>query len=195
MKKPTKRDTINLFFSAFLIIAFIVCAHFFSQYASALSQPLGSIIPILVYAVFGLLMFYATRVGDGKAVKRFSLVTLIVMVLPSIYIIVASLAPGLPLYDVFSNANGSGLSVIATLASIALGYGIPYSFLSGFEVADDEAVEEETGNPVQGGIEADLADDENAEDTAFEESEEVETEELSEDEGESTDETDNGENA
>ena len=70
MKKPTKRDTINLFFSAFLIIAFIVCAHFFSQYASALSQPLGSIIPILVYAVFGLLMFYATRVGDGKAVKQ-----------------------------------------------------------------------------------------------------------------------------
>ncbi len=142
MKKPTKRDTINLFFSAFLIIAFIVCAHFFSQYASALSQPLGSIIPILVYAVFGLLVFYATRVGDGKAVKRFSLVTLIVMVLPSLYIIVASLAPGLPLYDVFSNANGSGLSVIVTLASIALGYGIPYSFLSGFEVADDEAVEE-----------------------------------------------------
>lgn len=83
------------------------------------------------------------------------------------------------------------LSVIVTLASIALGYGIPYSFLSGFEVADDEAVEEETGNPVQGGIEADLADDENAEDTAFEESEEVETE----DEGESTDETDNGEDA
>ena len=100
-----------------------------------------------------------------------------------------------PLYDVFSNANGSGLSVIVTLASIALGYGIPYSFLSGFEVADDEAVEEDTGNPVQGGIEADLADDENAEDTAFEESEEVETEEASEDEGESTDETDNGEDA
>ena len=179
MKKPTKRDTINLFFSAFLIIAFIVCAHFFSQYASALSQTIGSIIQIIVYALFGLLMFYATRVGDGKAVKRFSLVTLIVMVLPSIYIIVASLAPGLPLYDVFSNANGSGLSVIVTLASIALGYGIPYSFLSGFEV----------------GIEADLADDENAEDTAFEESEEVETEELSEDESESTDETDNGEDA
>ncbi len=65
------------------------------------------------------------------------------MVLPSLYIIVASLAPGLPLYNVFSNANGSGLSVIVTLASIALGYGIPYSFLSGFEVADDDAVEEE----------------------------------------------------
>ena len=109
MKKPTKRDTINLFFSAFLIIAFIVCAHFFSQYASALSQPLGSIIPILVYAVFGLLMFYATRVGDGKAVKRFSLVTLIVMVLPSLYIIVASLAPGLPLYDVFFKCKRLGI--------------------------------------------------------------------------------------
>ena len=143
MKKPTKRDTINLFFSAFLIIAFIVCAHFFAQYASALSQPFGSIIPILVYAVFGLLVFYATRVGDGRAVKRFSLVTLIVMVLPSLYIIVASLAPGLPLYDVFSNASGSGLSVIVTLASIALGYGIPYSFLSGFELADEDVVEDE----------------------------------------------------
>ncbi len=193
MKKPTKRDTVNLFFSAFLIIAFIVCAHFFSQYASALSQPLGSIIPILVYAVFGLLVFYATRVGDGKAVKRFSLVTLIVMVLPSLYIIVASLAPGLPLNSVLANANGSGLSVIVTLASIALGYGIPYSFLSGFELADDEeTVEDETSELVQGGIEADLADDENAEDTSFEE-----TDEASEDasESESTDETDNGEEA
>ena len=193
MKKPTKRDTVNLFFSAFLIIAFIVCAHFFSQYASALSQPLGSIIPILVYAVFGLLVFYATRVGDGKAVKRFSLVTLIVMVLPSLYIIVASLAPGLPLNSVFANANGSGLSVIVTLASIALGYGIPYSFLSGFEHADDEeTVEDETSELVQGGIEADLADDENAEDTSFEETEET-TENASESESESTDETDNGE--
>lgn len=191
MKKPTKRDTVNLFFSAFLIIAFIVCAHFFSQYASALSQPLGSIIPILVYAVFGLLVFYATRVGDGKAVKRFSLVTLIVMVLPSLYIIVASLAPGLPLNSVFANANGSGLSVIVTLASIALGYGIPYSFLSGFELADDEeTVEDETSELVQGGIEVDLADDENAEDTSFEETEET-TENASE--SESTDETDNGE--
>lgn len=193
MKKPTKRDTVNLFFSAFLIIAFIVCAHFFSQYASALSQPLGSIIPILVYAVFGLLVFYATRVGDGKAVKRFSLVTLIVMVLPSLYIIVASLAPGLPLNSVFANANGSGLSVIVTLASIALGYGIPYSFLSGFELADDEeTVEDETSELVQGGIEADLADDENAEDISFEETEET-TENASESESESTDETDNGE--
>lgn len=190
MKKPTKRDTVNLFFSAFLIIAFIVCAHFFAQYASALSQPFGSIIPILVYAVFGLLMFYATRVGDGRAVKRFSLVTLIVMVLPSLYIIVASLAPGLPLYDVFSNANGSGLSVIVTLASIALGYGIPYSFLSGFELADEEVAEEETSQLVQGGIEADLEDDENADETDFEETEE---EKASEDDSETTDETDNGE--
>ena len=192
MKKPTKRDTVNLFFSAFLIVAFIVCAHFFSQYASALSQPIGSIIPILVYAVFGLLVLYATRVGDGKAVKRFSLVTLIVMVLPSLYIIIASLAPGLPLNSVFANASGQGLSVIVTLASIALGYGIPYSFLSGFELAREDAVEDETSEHVQGGIEADLADDENAEDTSFEE-----TDEASEDasESESTDETDNGEEA
>lgn len=185
MKKPTKRDTVNLFFSAFLIIAFIVCAHFFAQYASALSQPLGSIIPILVYAVFGLLIFYATRVGDGRAVKRFSLVTLIIMVVPSLYIIIASLAPGLPLYDVFSNASGSGLSVIVTLASIALGYGIPYSFFSGFELAGDDANEEQPEEPamVEGGVEADLADE-------ADESEEAELDSEDEKADESTEETD-----
>ena len=53
-------------------------------------------------------------------------------------------------------------------------------------------MEDETSEHVQGGIEADLADDENAEDTSFEE-----TDEASEDasESESTDETDNGEEA
>ena len=30
MKKPNKKNTVNLFFSAFLILAFVVCAHFFS---------------------------------------------------------------------------------------------------------------------------------------------------------------------
>ena len=80
MKKPDKRETINLFFSAFLIIAFIVCAHFFTQFTKTLEPVVGSIVSIALYVVFGLLLFYATRVGDGKAIVRFSLVTLLVLV-------------------------------------------------------------------------------------------------------------------
>lgn len=178
MKKPSKRDNINLFFSAFLILAFIVCAHFFSQFTATLQPTVGALISILVFAVFGLLVFYATRVGDGKPVKRFSLVTLIVLVIPSLYIIVASLAPGLPLYDIF--VADTGVSVIVTLAAIALGYGIPYTFLSGYEIAaDDEETVEENAEVLEGGVEADLAEDEaneeeNAEETIPESEEAVE---------------------
>lgn len=184
MKKPNKRDTINLFFSAFLILAFIVCAHFFSQFTQTLQATTGAIISILVFVVFGLLVFYATRVGDGKPVKRFSLVTLIVLIIPSLYIIVASLAPGLPLNDVFA-ANGSGISVIVTLASIALGYGIPYTFLSGYEItADDEEIAaDENDKILEGGVEADLIDEESDEaeleidESADEDADEAEAEE------------------
>lgn len=153
MKKPDKRETINLFFSAFLIIAFIVCAHFFTQFTSTLDATVGSIVSIALYVVFGLLLFYATRVGDGKAIMRFSIVTLIVLVIPSLYIIIAAIAPGLPLHDVFAADNG-GLNVIVTLACVALGYGIPYTFLSGYEIENPDAV---AGNEVlEGGVEADL---------------------------------------
>ena len=84
------------------MLAFIVCAQFFSQFAASLSvsgklSTVGQLILILVYVVFGLLLFYATRVGDGKVVKRFSPLTLIILVLPTLYIIVASIAPFMPL--------------------------------------------------------------------------------------------------
>ena len=65
MKKPDKRETINLFFSAFLIIAFIICANFFSQFTKTVQNPIGQIITIVVSGVFGMIVFYATRVGDG----------------------------------------------------------------------------------------------------------------------------------
>ena len=153
MKKPDKRETINLFFSAFLIIAFIVCAHFFTQFTSTLDATVGSIVSIALYVVFGLLLFYATRVGDGKAIKRFSIVTLIVLVIPSLYIIIAAIAPGLPLHDIFAAKNG-GLNVIVTLACVALGYGVPYTFLSGFEVEGSDVLEE--NEVLEGGVEADI---------------------------------------
>lgn len=173
MKKPNKKDTVNLFFSAFLILAFVVCAHFFSNFASGQSDLLASVIQLFVYAAFGLLLFYATRVGDGKPVKRFSPITLIIMVIPALYIMVASLASGMPLHDVLV-VNGSTLSLVTTLAAVVFGYGIPYSFLSGYELAEEETEDEK--KPVEGGIEADLqaaeentAEDEESSDNAEDE--------------------------
>ena len=143
LKKPGKRETINLFFSAFLILAFIVCGQFFSQFAANLKgvdgtlSVLGQLVTVLIYVVFGLLLFYATRVGDGKAVKRFSPLTLIILVVPALYIIIASMAKFMPLNNILASTNGT-VSVIVSLAGVALGYGIPYTFFSGFELESDE---------------------------------------------------------
>lgn len=162
MKKPDKRETLNLFFSAFLIIAFIVCAHFFSQFANNLDYPFNNLVSIMLYIVFGLLLFYATRVGDGKAVKRFSPVTLIVMVVPALYIFIASIADFMPLHDIV--APNGGVSIISILAGVAMGYGIPYSFFSGFELKNDEDEAEEPDDQIlEGGIEADLLESEQPE--------------------------------
>ena len=162
MRKPDKKETVNLFFSAFLILAFIVCAHFFTQFTANLDATLGTIINICIYAVFGLLVFYATRVGDGKAIARFSPITLIVLVLPSLYIIIATLGASMPLHDVFVDKSAGHLSIISSLAAVALGYGLPYTFFSGFELADAEAEEEadDKDGHVEGGVEADILDEE-----------------------------------
>ena len=165
MKKTDKRETINLFFSAFLIIAFIICSHFFEQFTGALSGTIANLIMLAVYVVFGLLVFYATRVGEGKPVKRFSWVTLLVLVVPTLYIMVAALASFMPLHDFFTTDKGS-LSILASLAAVAFGYGIPYTFISGFELkpdADEEVSEEKEREALEGGIEADLLDAEEEE--------------------------------
>lgn len=155
LKKPDKRETINLFFSAFLILAFIVCAHFFTQFTANLDATFATVVNMLIYVVFGLLVFYATRVGDGKPVKRFSVVTLLVMVLPALYILIASVAKFMPLNNIFAGTAGS-VSVITALAAVALGYGIPYTFVSGFETAPEDA--KEAPEVLEGGVEADVLD-------------------------------------
>lgn len=146
-----KRDTINLIFSAFLVIAYIICSYFFTSFASTMAFPVKEILTAVVFAVFGLLMFYATRVGEGKAVRRFSLATLLILDLPALYIIVAAVAPGLPLHDVL---NASLNPAVMTIASVALGYGIPYTFVSGFELVTEEII---TDMPaVEGGVAQDV---------------------------------------
>lgn len=172
MKKPDKRENINLFLSAFLVIAFIICAYFFTQFTANLDTILAQIINIAIYVVFGLLIFYATRVTDGEPIKRFSLATLLVMVVPSLYIIIASLAKFMPLNSFFAADASGAVSVITALAAVAFGYGIPYTFLSGFEVAPEF---DEEGEPevLEGGVEADILENADEADEAVEETEEV----------------------
>ena len=136
MKKPTKKETLNLVLSAVLILGYIVCTYFFLTFASSSAPALEPYIQVLVFAVFGLVVFYATRIGDGKQVKRFSLWTLVLLDLPALYAIVAYFVPALPLHNFIANLGGTtalAYSPILILACVALGYGIPYTFLSGYE--------------------------------------------------------------
>lgn len=169
--KNTKRNIINLVFSSFLVIGYIVCTYFFSNLASKVSGLGGTLIQVLILLVFGLLLFYATRVGEGKQVKRFSLPVLLLVDVPCLYIIAAALIKALPLHDQLAPVNGS-FPFILILATVALGYGIPYTFLSGYELKTDdeeeeepeaeaeekkEAIEEES-EPVKGGIAEEIAE-------------------------------------
>lgn len=135
MKKPSKREHINLFFSAFLVLGFGVCAYFFSTISgNSLTNSLaGDLVYMLIFVLFGLILFYATRVGDGKQIKRFSPASLILICLPAIYVIVAYLFAFMPLHEQLAASGGNTAAVIA---AVALGYGVPYTFLSGYEISD-----------------------------------------------------------
>ncbi len=145
MKKPNKKDTLNLIFSAFLILGFIVCSYFFLTMTSAKPE-LAPYINTLVFTVFGLIIFYATRVGEGKPVKRFSLWTLILLDLPAIYAIIAHFVEELPLHDAIASLGAETAlpySPLFIMACVALGYGLPYTFFSGFELKENNEEEDE----------------------------------------------------
>lgn len=161
MKKQDKGKQINMFFSAFLLIAYVICAYFFSDFANAMAAPFNKLVSLLIFVVFGLLLFYATRVGDGKPVVRFSLINLVVLVVPSILVLIAAFAPGLPFHEEIVRNTA-----VSTLAAVALGYGIPYTFLSGFEMVADE------DEPVE--VEAVETEETEAEEPTEEEADEIE---------------------
>ena len=171
----TKRNKINIIFSSFIVIGYIICTFFFSSLASQIAGTLGSLIQILMLAVFGLLLFWATRVGEGKQVKRFSLAVLLLIDVPALYIILASLVPALPFHDAIAPQNAMALmglsslsapSIILTMACVALGYGLPYTFFAGYEMKDEtEEAPAEENAVVEGGIAEELAETE-AEDIA-----------------------------
>ena len=173
-KKNTARDNVNLFFSAFLIIAYIICGYFFSSFAGTLAGAVAqNAVTVAIVAVFGLLVFYATRVGEGKTVKRLSIVTLVLLDLPTLYILLAFVIPALPFHNELVTAP-----VVAFMAALAFGYGVPYTFISGFETVSDEAETEpvaEEITAVEGGIEEELSE---AEPAAVEQSYEPDTDEI-----------------
>ena len=154
-----KRTKINMIFSCFLVIGYIVCSYFFSTMANQTAGIVGSLLKTLILLLFGLLLFWSTRVGEGKQIKRFSLAVLLLIVLPCVYIIAAGLVEGLPLHDYIASVDGS-VSILMVLASIGLGYAIPYTFVAGYEIADDEAEAEAADEeiaPLEGGLAEELA--------------------------------------
>ena len=161
MKNPnSKSNKLNILFSSFLVIGYIICTYFFSSIASQIVGTWGTVIQVLIMVVFGLLLFYATRVGEGKQVRRFSLAVLLMVDIPSCLIILAGLIKGFPLHDALAPA-GSAPSLVMLLACVALGYGIPYTFFSGYEIAEEVEETEDTEEEyvyVEGGIAEELAD-------------------------------------
>lgn len=131
-----KKDASGLFFSAFMITAFVICSYFFVgliEGATAIDETAKLAIKLALFVIFGLLLFYATRIGDGKQVKRFSPAVLVLLDIPAIYIILANFLSFLPLSQLISSTSEMGI-----LACMALGYGIPYTFLAGYELERDE---------------------------------------------------------
>lgn len=170
-KNSSSHEKVNLFFSAFLIIAYVICGYFFVSFASTQSEPIKSIVMTAVFAIFGLLVFYATRVGEKKIVKRFSLGTLLLLDIPALFIVLALFIEGFPFHEAIA-ATGNG--AVGLMAAVALGYGLPYTFISGFETASEEDLNKteekaDTDEVLEGGLEADLKDvqsDEEAPETA-----------------------------
>ncbi len=181
MNKKKKNDVWNLIFSAFLVTAFMICSTFFIGMISesfAQDTVKRTLLTALVFVLFGLILFYATRVGDGKQVVRFSAATLILMVLPAIYVILASVISGMPFYDKLSQ-HGE----IANIAAVVLGYGIPYTFLSGYELEKRQEAEETSDDKT---AETDSTQTAEEESISTEDKEETEESDTSYDEPEET---------
>ena len=166
--KNSTRNKVNLIFSSFLVIGYVVCSYFFSTLSSQVSGIWGNVIQTLILFIFGLLLFYATRVGEGKQVHRFSLAVLLLVVVPCLYVIATGYIEALPLHaqvaPAAADGSGSTQGIVMMLASVALGYAIPYTFLSGYELKEygepetDEEADEAEETLLEGGLAEVLAE-------------------------------------
>ena len=184
--KNAFKNKINIIFSTFLIIGYIVCAYFFNTLAGQVSGTMGIVIRACMLIVFGLLLFYATRVGEGRQVKRFSLAVLLMVDIPALFIILAGSINGMPLHDAFASADGSTPGIVVMLACVALGYGIPYTFFSGYEIKEEseeelkEEIKEVEEKLLEGGLAEELSEAEKEDAAEEEATEEEATEEAAE---------------
>ncbi len=192
MKK--KKDVSGLIFSAFLVIAYVVCSYFFVGIindSAGMDATVKLLLKCLVFLLFGLVLFYATRVGEGKQIKRFSISALLLIDLPAIYLILAACFTWVPLpFDI------SAVPETVSIAAVALGYGIPYTFLSGFELdipKDNKDEKKADAAEDEGEAEEEAADEDKAseDDAQIEETtaEAAEAENADADEDESVDNT------
>lgn len=134
-KLPFQIDT-NQLLSSFLVFAYVICMYFVEKMILSMEPSvLKNILEMGLFVLFGLLLFYATRVGDGKQIRRFSLSVLLLIVVPGLYITLSFFLP-LPLADQIYSST-----LVQMLGPILLGYGIPYTFLSGFERKEGEEEE------------------------------------------------------
>ena len=164
-----KKDISGLIFSAILVIAYVICSYFFIgiiESSKALGDSTKLLLVSLVFVLFGLILFYATRVGDGKQIHRFSLATLIILDLPALYIILSAAAPGLPFPLDLTQSDE-----IVKLAAVALGYGIPYTFLSGYE--QDIILENKSDHKSEESCEPDELDEPSDKDTETDDGEDA----------------------
>lgn len=180
-----------MLFSAFLVLAYTICSYFIDVYSVAITnETLAVMLPLLLFTVFGLFLFYATRVGDGKPVYRFSLAALVLIVLPGLYIFLAAMFDFFPLHEqlIMNGAN------MVRIACVALGYGLPYTFVSGFELdygdgddaaEDVEDLDEDLSLETEETDEETFVEEEAEKDTPVEaESEEADKEALTADDNE-----------
>ncbi|MCR5636662.1 MAG: hypothetical protein K6F76_05750 [Clostridiales bacterium] len=139
-QKKSMSSKMNLLFSAFLVFAFTICSYFIDSFSVNIqNQTLRNALPIILFAVFGLFLFYATRVGDGKPVYRFSFSALLLIVLPGLLVFLAYITEGMPFHEQIVS-NGQNM---ARIAACAFGYGLPYMFISGFELSVNQDCEAE----------------------------------------------------
>ena len=64
MKKPTKRDIVNLFFSSFLVIGYVICAYFFSTLMGNMVDPVTS--GAIDLAIFCRIWAFAVLCNKGR---------------------------------------------------------------------------------------------------------------------------------
>ncbi len=156
VRKPVARWTDNLV-STFLLVLYVVLTGVVYTWAmdlatkGTLSYEFTYYIDFALYIGMGLVLFFATRTGDGKTIYRVNWFSIAFILVPVVFLLV-----NIVLCVSFANQSEFVLGVVSLafdkyartlyLVLILFGYAIPYSFISGFEkkVETPAAIPEET---------------------------------------------------